>query len=127
MEETLVTYQDWEFYSDKELTEQTYLEMDKSGAESCGCSYCRNFIEQRETVFPEEIKELLGKLGVDYKKEVDVSEFVKLECGLHYYNGWFHFKGDFKGKDCSIPFPNGGYSTDLRKNHGQFLYRFSSW
>ncbi|MBF9254394.1 hypothetical protein I2I11_13900 [Pontibacter sp. 172403-2] len=124
MKETRVTYLDWELFSDKELTEQTYLEVEQSGAESCGCAYCRNFIEQREAVFPDEIKDLLGKLGVDYKKEVDISEFAKLESGLHYYNGWFHFKGDFKGVDCSIALPNGGYTTDLRKITDKFYIGF---
>ncbi|MBW8359734.1 MAG: hypothetical protein K0M63_08055 [Weeksellaceae bacterium] len=94
MNEIQVKYRDWELFSDRETTEQTYSEFENSGAESCGCDYCKNYIAQRETVFPDDIKELFKKLGIDYMKEIEISEFAKLENGLHYYNGWFHFKGD---------------------------------
>ena len=106
------------------MTEQTYKELEHSGAESCGCDYCKNFIEQREKVFPDEIRELFAKLGIDYKKEIDVSEFARLENGLHFYNGWFQFKGDFKGKDCTVPLPNGGYITDMTKITDTFSIGF---
>ncbi len=59
---------------------------------------------QRETAFPKEIKDLQLALGISYKKEIEVSEFAKLENGLHYYNGWFQFKGAFKGKNCAVPY-----------------------
>ena len=124
MNETQVRYRDWELYSDKDTTEQTYQEFEHSGAESCGCDYCKNFIAQRETVFPDEIKELFRELGVDYKKEIDVSEFARLEDGLHYYNGWFQFKGDFKGKDCTIPLQAGGHTTDLTRITDRFSIGF---
>ena len=63
MNETQVQYRDWELYSDKDITEQTYKKFKHSGAESCGCDYCKNFIAQRETVFPDEIKELFRDGG----------------------------------------------------------------
>ncbi len=124
MSEARVQYRDWEFYSDKEITEQTYKEFEHSGAESCGCDYCKNFIAQRETVFPYEIKELLTGLGVDYRKEIDISEFARLKNGLHYYSGWFQFKGGFKGQDCTVPFQNGGHTYDLTKITDNFSIGF---
>ncbi len=126
MNKTLVKYRNWELYSDRDITEQTYNEFKYSGAESCGCHYCKNFIVQRETAFPNEIKELLTNLGIDYKKEIDVSEFARLENGLHYYNGWFQYKGNFNGKDCSVPLQGGGYSTDLTKITDKFSIGFRS-
>ncbi|NEV95073.1 glutaredoxin [Psychroflexus sp. YR1-1] len=124
MNETQVKYRDWELYSDKETTEQTYNDFEHSGAESCGCDYCKNFIAQRETAFPDEIKKLFRELGVDYKKEIDVSEFARLENGLHYYNGWFQFKGDFKGKDCTVPLQNGGHTFEMTKITDNFSLGF---
>lgn len=124
MNEIQVKYRDWELFSDRETTEQTYSEFENSGAESCGCEYCKNYIEQRENVFPEEIKALFNKLGIDYKKEIEISEFAKLENGLYYYNGWFQFKGDFIGKDCTVPFPNGGFTFDMTKITDKFSIGF---
>ena len=124
MNVTQVTYRDWELYSDKKTTERTYKEFEFSGAESCGCDCCKNFIEQRERVFPNEIKKLFRELGVDYKKEIEVSEFARLENDLHYYNGWFQFKGSFKGKDCVIPLQNGGNTLDLTKITDNFSIGF---
>jgi len=124
MKETHVSYRYWELYADKELTAQTYLKLEHSSAESCGCDYCKNFIEQREQIFPDEIKELFSKLGIDYQKEIEVSEFAKLENGLHYYSGWFHFKGDFIGKDCTVLLQNGGHTFDLTKITDDFSIGF---
>ena len=39
------------------------------GADSCDCLYCRNFAEQRQTIYPEELKTLLDRLGADPTKE----------------------------------------------------------
>jgi len=124
MKQTQVSFQDWEVFAVKELTAQTYLELEHSSTESCGCDYCKNFIEQRERIFPDEIKELFSKLGIDYKKEIEISEFAKLENGLHYYSGWFHFKGDFIGKDCTVPLQNGGHTFDLTKIMENFSIGF---
>ncbi|MHA7100678.1 hypothetical protein [Roseivirga pacifica] len=124
MKEIQVDYRGWRLYSDKEKTEQAYKEFEHSGAESCACDYCKNFIAQRETLFPEEIKELLREVGVDYKKEIDVSELARLENGLHYYIGWFQFKGDFKGKDCTVSLSNSGYTFDLTQITDKFSIGF---
>ncbi|WP_181306524.1 hypothetical protein [Rufibacter sp. XAAS-G3-1] len=113
MKEAHISFRDWKLNADKELTAQTYLEFEHSSAESCGCDYCKNFVEQREQIFPEEVKKLFSNLGIDFKKEIEVSEFAKLENGLHYYSGWFHFKGDFEGKDCTVPLQNGGHTLEL--------------
>jgi len=124
MKETQVKFRDWELFADKELTAQTYEELELSSADSCRCNYCKNFVEQRERIFPDAVKELFSNLGIDYKKEIEVSEFAKLENGLHYYSGWFHFKGYFTGKDCTVPQLNGGYTFDLIKITENFSIGF---
>ncbi len=108
-----LTYKDWKFEVDKELTEKEYTKIDKPSAESCGCGNCLNYIEFREKIFPKEIKDLLNQLGINERKEIEISHMAKLENGLHYYSGWFHFVGKFNGKDCSIELPSGGFTIDF--------------
>ena len=96
-----IKYRDWELVVDKELTQETYKKVEIGGAENCTCSSCKNFVNNRENIYPQEIKELLINLGIDYRKESEVWHYCKDELGRHCYNGWFHFKGHFKGKSLS--------------------------
>lgn len=125
MNQNKVTFSDWKLEVDKELTQHTYLKMDKASAESCGCSHCRNFAAQRENVYPPEIKELFNRLGIDFRKETEISHFTRLENGLHEYSGWFHFKGYFFGKDCAVRLPGGGYTLDLMPITDKFSIGFT--
>ena len=97
MSKTELTYKDWKFEVDKELTHNEYTIIDNSSAESCGCENCLNYIAFREKVFPNEIGDLFEKLGIDQNKEIEISHIAKLENGLHYYCGWFHLIGSFIG------------------------------
>lgn len=111
---TTIKYRHWELTVDKELTEHTYNEMPFGSAEGCACNDCKNFINFKEYAYPDEVKDLFAKLGIDYHKESEVSHMTRLQNGLHYYSGWFHFKGSFKGKDCTLPLPGGnGYTLEL--------------
>lgn len=112
MTRTTVIYREWTLEVDHDLTRQTYANIDQASAESCGCAHCRNFAAQRENIYPTEIKALLSGLGIDFRKETEVSHFTKLGNGLHYYSGWFHFKGDFSGKDGLVSLPGGGNTPD---------------
>ncbi|MFK7900067.1 MAG: hypothetical protein AB8B61_04850 [Cyclobacteriaceae bacterium] len=113
MTKITLTYKDWSFEVDKELTHNEYSRIDNPSAESCGCGNCLNYIAFRKKVFPDEIGDLFEKLGIDQNKEIEISHMAKLENGLHYYCGWFHFVGNFNGKDCSIPLPNGGFTLNF--------------
>ncbi len=109
----IITYRDWTFEVDFDRTIQVYKSMDSGSPELCSCNDCKNFVENREAIYPSEIKDLLSYLGIDYRKEMEISHFCKLENGLHHYGGWFHFKGAIiKGKDCKINLPNGGSTFD---------------
>jgi hypothetical protein len=112
--ESKIYYKDWEFEVDKELTENTYLKNGKSGGEECGCTDCKNFIKQREKIFPLDIVQLFSVLGIDYRKETEISHIARLESGYHLYSGWFHFKGKFEGMDCTEILPSGGYKLNLQ-------------
>lgn len=98
---TTIKYRDWELIVDKELTKQTYEKVEIGGVESCTCKDCKNFANNRENIYPQEIKELLTNLGIDYRKECEVWHYCKDELGKYCYSGWFHFKGSFKGKSLS--------------------------
>ena len=55
---TIVKFNDWTFEVDKSLTEQTYRNISASGAETCRCTNCKNYIAYRDRVFPKEIIDL---------------------------------------------------------------------
>ncbi|WP_339607890.1 hypothetical protein [uncultured Roseivirga sp.] len=125
MTKTKITYRNWEIEVNKQLTELEYSKIDKPSAESCGCGNCLNYIQLREKIFPNEVIELFEKLGIDRNKEIEISHMAKLENGLHYYSGWFHFIGGFNGMDCSNPLPSGGFTLELTQVANDFGIGFT--
>lgn len=122
----ILKFKDWEFEVDKELTTQTYEKIKGSGADTCICNECKNYVAFRDSVFPNEINQLFDDLGIDYRKEVEITSYEILENGLHHIGGWFHFKGRLiNGKDYRIPTPGGGYTLDLTKISNNFKIGFS--
>lgn len=124
---TTVKYRDWEFEVDRELTRQTYESISVGGADSCVCNVCKNYVICRDKVFSEEIKRLFDDLGIDYKKEVEITCFGKMPDGLHQIGGWFHFKGRLmSGKNYRAPIPNSiGFTLDLTKVEDNFSIGFA--
>jgi hypothetical protein len=123
-----IKFKNWELIVNKELTQSTYEKVEMGNADSCVCNECKNYSNYRENVFPEEIKNLLLEIGIDYRKESEVTRYCKKENGLHFYGGWFHFNGEFIGKNCEIPFGENGFTFDLTKIAENFSigFRFSS-
>jgi hypothetical protein len=74
-------------------TRTAYAGMKSGSAERCGCPYCRNFVAQRSTVYPEKFRQLLDQLGIDPEKEGDVYEGGP-EGSLMEYGGWFYLAGE---------------------------------
>ena len=124
---TTVKYRDWEFEVDRELTRQTYESVSVSGADSCVCNDCKNYVAFRDKVFSDEIKQLFDDLGIDYKKEVEITSFETLSDGLHHIGGWFHFKGRLvSGINYKVPIPNNsGFTLDLTKVEDNFSIGFA--
>lgn len=106
-----IKYRSWEIEVDTELTKDAYSKLKTSSSEACGCSHCINYSENKAIVFPSEIENIFDELGIDKKKELEISHMAKLENDLHYYLGWFHFVGKFEGKDCSVPLRSGNGNT----------------
>ncbi len=126
MESKIVKFKDWTLEVDKVSTQRTYNSISLSGSETCDCSDCKNYIAYRDKVFPEEIIQLFIELGIDFKKEVEITTWEILPNGLHRIGGWFHFKGQvLKGKDYRIPVPLGGYNIDLTKISDNFSIGFA--
>lgn len=90
---TKINYRDWIFDCDVEATQRAYESILAGGLEGCSCSGCRNFLEQRKSMFPEEVVYLFDQLGINYKRDAEIYHTARLESGLHLYGGWFHFVG----------------------------------
>ena len=120
-------FNEWELEVNKELTEKTYENISISGADSCTCPDCKNYIEYRDQIFPKEIINLFRELGIDYRKEVEISSYMTQENGLHYIGGYFHFKGKLlSGKKYRVPSASGnGYTFDLTEISENFEIGFA--
>jgi hypothetical protein len=101
-----INFKHWKLFVDEKLTNETYKKVEVGGVESCECNDCKNFAKNRENIYPEEIKNLLIDLGIDYHKECEVWHYCKDEFGKHCYSGWFHFKGKFEGENCKVDLQN---------------------
>lgn len=126
MATTIVKFKDWTFEVDKLLTEQTYKSIVGSGADTCGCNDCKNYVAYRDKVFPEEVINLFNDIGIDYRKEVEIISWETLLNRLHHIGGWFHFKGRvLTGKDYRVPLPLGGHTFDLTPITDNFSIGFA--
>ena len=90
---TKIDYREWIFDCDVEATQRAYESILVGGLEGCSCSGCRNFLEQRKSVFPQEVVNLFGELGINYERDAEIYHTARMESGLHLYGGWFHFIG----------------------------------
>lgn len=123
---TIITFRDWEFEIDRASTRLVYDQVNKSGAESCGCSDCRNYIANRHSVFPQDVRNLFVNVGIDYTKEVDVSVFENKRDGSRFISGFFHFLGRLlRGKDYRRPSGTGGFSIELTPVNDKFSIGFA--
>ena len=78
---------------DREQTVEAYKHISKSWADKCKCVHCKNFVAQRENVFPVSFLNLLNCLGIDSSKEGEVSGCYPKPSGNRQYDGWFFFCG----------------------------------
>ncbi len=111
---------------DQELTKSTYAQVTSSGADTCLCNDCKNYVAYRDNVFPSEVLHLFNELGIDYRKEVEITAWEKRPNGLYHIGGWFHFKGKIlAGAGYRIPGSNGdGFTIHLTKIGDNFSIGF---
>lgn len=60
--------------------------------EDCNCDYCANYFLACEQ-FPPKMKELFRSLGIDPRKEGEVTEYIKNKDGTHLYSAFYHLVG----------------------------------
>ncbi len=124
---TKIVFKDWKFEVDKNLTEYNYENLKFGGADSCDCKDCKNYVQYRENIFPEEVKLLFNSLGIDYKKDVEILSYESLPNDLHHVGGWFVFIGKMlSGNDCSKCLPSGGSTLDLFELTSNFSIGFTN-
>ena len=90
-----MTFRNWEIIADRAYTTEVYRGIEGGIADGCECSGCQNFIHNRESIFPQEVKTLFAALGIDYTKESD-NMYCQKKDGLHLYVVLYHFKGEIK-------------------------------
>jgi len=99
--------------SDRLGTEKLYKEVTLSGTEECNCGQCKEFLTIRDYLYPDEIRGLFTKLGIDINKDFELCDYGDEETG-HVYSWWFHFVGKIiEGDDCSVALQAGGYTMNL--------------
>ncbi|MBS3680772.1 hypothetical protein KGF86_11140 [Ornithinibacillus massiliensis] len=60
--------------------------------EDCDCEDCANYVLACET-FPHEIKALFHSLGIDPRKEGEISHYIANQDGTHVYGIFYHIVG----------------------------------
>lgn len=78
---------------DVERTRNTYRTIEKGGAESCGCSSCRNYLSALPDALPKELLRFLSEAGIDVRKDAEVYENGEVSPGIRSYGGEYYFWG----------------------------------
>jgi len=124
-----VAFDRWIISVDVEATSLAYASLAYGDATDCGCADCRNWIEQRSTVFPLPFRELVSSFGIDYSKETEVSEYESgaLDPSLNLYCGEYLFLGCVdSGPDCYVIEPGGTCRVEVFPMYGDLKVGFSS-
>lgn len=117
----------WIVQYDEKATRQAYNQIDIGDPERCRCEYCLNFAAAREKIYPEEVRKIFKKLGIDYKKEVEVYHLKRIKPGWHCYGGWFHFVGTIEEVVNKLtPIDVNGKPTDYAPINENFSWHFRS-
>ena len=90
---TTVSFGGWTVEADREATSRAQSLAGPSGAVSCGCLYCRNFLAAGTAIFPPGLLRFLDEIGVPKVRETRVSELGPSPAGRLYIS-LFHFVGN---------------------------------
>jgi hypothetical protein len=106
----VVRFGRWTLQCDHVVTGRAYEQVLKGAPERCGCDPCKNFVAQRQSIYPAAVTSLFDQLGIDPSREAEIYHNARMPSGLHLYGGWFHFVGSIeKGGDAFVPVaPNAG-------------------
>ena len=91
---------------DVEATRQAYAKVELSGPDDCTCPHCQNWVAQRDKIFPQEIIELLVRMGIKPGCESQVSVIDNSDGRLDYW-GSYPFVGNIiKGNKQTFEYPD---------------------
>ena len=88
----IIKYRNWIMEFDYEKTKLMYSMIANGSSEECECEECQNFRIVKESIYPDEIKDLFKTLGVDINKEIE-NYCMDPDLSNHLSAGWFHFVG----------------------------------
>ncbi len=77
---------------DVEATRHSYATIVTPGPEECGCAYCRNWLVQRESAYPQSVRELLIQMGIRFGFETEVWDVPSADY-RRFCSGWYPFIG----------------------------------
>jgi hypothetical protein len=100
-----ITFDEWTIECDEWITASAYSKISCGSAQECRCDDYQLFAKLRPTIFPRRARDLLESLGVDLKKEKEVSEFGFGERpGMSLYLAEYDFYGKLvAGSDAMEP------------------------
>lgn len=113
----------WTIEVDVDKTKEFYDNY-HSIIEDCTCEFCANYVLACDK-FPSAWIDLFESLGIDPRKEGEVSHYIKNEDGTNFYGAFYHIVGNIiegplieKGNESSLSFIkyNGlkiGFNEDL--------------
>ena len=78
---------------DPERTKATYRQIEKGGAETCGCSGCKNYRAALPESLPKEVVLFFSTAGVDPTKDAEIYEQGELSHGVRSYGGEYYLWG----------------------------------
>src|SRR5512140_348540 len=126
MPQTLVRFGRWTVRAEPEKTRAAYTGL-VAASERCGCNICRNYQAARDQVFGDEPRALLGQLGIDPTREIEVLHTHRIARGRHAYQGWFHLFGALEsGKDAYVPRGPEAFALELEACGEQLSFGFTT-
>ena len=69
----------WRVTYDYKATSDLYSGVEGGEADRCDCAYCQRFRNLREEVYPQNVRTVFERMGIDYQKESFVF-FGAVEC-----------------------------------------------
>ncbi len=120
-----IEFYGWHIVAFPEKTRLIYEQVYTSGAETCNCVWCRNFVLSRREIYPEPLLVLFNQLGINRFREAEVDEYTGKNAATHYLVDFF-FSGallDDDGKPVApkdpgarhkFPFKKIGDNTEIR-------------
>lgn len=83
----------WKVTYDYNATYNLYSAAEGGEADRCGCAYCQKFRNLREEVYPQNVRTIFERMGIDYKKESEAYYVSEIKGRKDLYGGSFVFFG----------------------------------